>query len=58
MGYSFNYFNHCDFITMLGISTYVFIHMHIFYVNDIRADDDDVYLDRIAQHKPKTIFHM
>jgi hypothetical protein len=21
-------------------------------------DDDDVYLDRITQHKPKTIFHM
>jgi hypothetical protein len=21
-------------------------------------DDDDVYLDRITQHKPKIIFHM
>jgi hypothetical protein len=25
---------------------------------EVFDDDDDVYLDRIIQHKPKTIFHM
>jgi hypothetical protein len=26
--------------------------------NIMHNDDDDVYLDRITQHKPKTVFHM
>jgi hypothetical protein len=28
------------------------------YKGRSEGDDDDVYLDRITQHKPKTIFHM
>jgi hypothetical protein len=31
---------------------------YVGHVDRIDDDDDDVYLDRIAQHKPKTIFHM
>jgi hypothetical protein len=41
------------------IYIYMYIYIYIYIYICIRYDDDDdVYLDRITQHKPKTAFDM
>jgi hypothetical protein len=53
------------------IYIYIYVYIRVFiyiesafnnncFTHNVRNlnDDDDVYLDRITQHKPKTIFHM
>jgi hypothetical protein len=44
-----------DIKTSIYADIYIFIYIYTFITYD---DDDDVYLDRITQHKPKTFFHM